>query len=182
VKSDEMVAVAALREVHVQATREGVKGITCRLPVESMNYMINAWRNDIAATEKEFSVPISLLVDTKLLPGQYKIEVERAEAPKEPHPKVQHKEQHKEHPRREQRPIPQQQTPVSEPERGEESAEQQVQPAAPLSPEPQEQKRRRKRRPRRGRKYPRREEAAVPEEAAGALIEEHVTDPIQEGI
>jgi hypothetical protein len=186
VKSDEMVAVAALREVHVQATREGIKGITCRLPVESMNYMINAWRNDIAATEKEFSVPISLLVDTKLLPGQYKIDVERVEAPKEPQPKAQHKaqhkEQHKEHPRREQRPIPQQQTPVPEPERGEESAEQQAQPAAPLSPEPQEQKRRRKRRPRRGRKYPRREEAAVPEEAAGAPIEENVTDPIQEGI
>jgi len=182
VKSDEMVAVAALREIHVQATREGTRGITCRLPIESMNYMINAWRNDIAATEKEFSVPISLFVDAKLLPGQYKIDVERAEAPKGHQPREQHKEQHKEQPRREHRPVPQKQSPVPEPEKVEASAEQLAQPPSSLSPEQQEQKRRRKRRPRRGRKYPRKEEASASQEPAETREESAVSDPIQEGI
>jgi ribonuclease E len=176
VKSDEMVAVTALREIHMQATKEGTKGITCRLPIESMNYMINTWRPDIAETEKEFGVPISLLVDAKLLPGQYKVEAERAEPPKE-----QHRQPHKEQPRREQKQAPQKQPVTVGSEQAEALPEQEGRAAESLPIEVQEQKRRRKRRPRRGRKHPRKEEGALPEAAEGPA-EKAVTDPIQEGI
>jgi len=176
VKSDEMAAVAALREIHVQATKEGTKGITCRLPIESMNYMINTWRPDIAATEKEFNVPITLLADAKLLPGQYKIDAERPEAPKE-----HHKEQHREHHKKEQKPTTQKFAPTVEQERTEEPAEQQSQTGESLFGGQQELKRRRKRRPRRGRKHPRKEETPLTESAEQSA-EKTVIDPIEEGI
>jgi len=176
VKSDEMAAVAALREIHVQATKEGTKGITCRLPIESMNYMINTWRPDIAATEKEFNVPITLLADAKLLPGQYKIDAERPEAPKE-----HHKEQHREHHKKEQKPATQKLAPTVEQERTEEPAEQQSQAGESLFGGQQELKRRRKRRPRRGRKHSRKEETPLPESAEQSA-EKTIIDPIEEGI
>ncbi len=190
VRSDEMVAVAALREVHAQATREGVRGISCRLPAESMNYLINTWRNDISATEKEFGVPISLLVDPKLLPGQYKVDVERAHALKE-QPKEQHKElqrqqqkERREAQKREHRPVEHPEMPDADKEPGEESAGAEGKPAeAPVAEQPvqQGQRRRRKRRPRRGRKHPRTEEAPSPESSETAA-EPALSDPISEGL
>jgi ribonuclease E len=176
IKSDEMVAVTALREIHVHATKDGVRGITCRLPVQSMNYMINTWRHDIADTEKEFNVPITLVADSQLLPGQYKIEAAHVEPPKE-----HHRQQQKELPKKEQRHAPQKHPLTAETEKTEEPLEREGAASEPLHEEPQEQKRRRKRRPRRGRKHPRREETSV-QESSELPAETTVTDPLEEGI
>ncbi|HYQ47659.1 MAG TPA: Rne/Rng family ribonuclease [Thermodesulfovibrionales bacterium] len=164
IKSDEMVAVSALREIHVHATKEGVRGITCRLPVDSMNYMINTWRTDIADTEKEFGIPITLAADVKLLPGQYKVDVDLPTPVKE-HVNADQRQQKQPH--QKQQPLPA--TEQAGPEPG-------AQPAAV----PTEQKRRRKRRPRRGKKGARKEGTVVQtEEAAPAGP---LSDPIKEGI
>jgi ribonuclease E len=79
VRTDEMVAVSLLRDIQTRASKGGIKGIHCTLPVESMNFIVNTKREDLAMTEKEFGVNITLVADTKQLPGQYKIEEEKAE-------------------------------------------------------------------------------------------------------
>ncbi len=179
VKSDEMTAVSALRDIHVQATAEGIKAVTCRLPVESMNYMINAWRNDISATEKECGIPISLIVDTSLLPGQYKVEVQRLEPVRDQHKPAQKQPAHKQ--QAEHKPATDKSLPAVDQEMA-------VEPAGltgetveePPASRP-EQKRRRKRRPRWAKKYPKKEESSS-QEAASTPSEEAVHDPIQEGV
>jgi len=82
VMTDEMVAITAFREMHTRAAKGGIKAITCTLPVESMNYLINMKRNEIDQIEKEDKVAISLRADTKLSPGQYTITVEKTEEEK----------------------------------------------------------------------------------------------------
>lgn len=77
VMADEMVAITAFREIHTRAAKGGIKGITCKLPVESLNYLINMKRDEIALIEKEDRVSIRLTADTKLFPGQYTITVEK---------------------------------------------------------------------------------------------------------
>jgi len=171
IKSDEMVAVSALREIHVHATKEGVRGITCRLPVESMNYMINTWRQDITDTEREFSVPITLVADSKLLPGQYKIETDLPSPVKE---QVRTEQRHQKQPHHKQTSLP-------ETEMTEKTSEQPVQETGSVPVAQQDHKRRKKRRPRRGKKTPRKEEA-VTQPAAETVSEEILSDPIQEGI
>jgi ribonuclease E len=170
IKSTEMVAVSALRDIHVHATKEGVKGITCRLPVESMNYMVNTWRHEISDTEKEFSVPITLIADPALLPGQYKIEAEhhaereQARTEQRPHKQPQHKQELQ-----------------PETKKMEESSEHPAQDAGTAPATQQDQKRRRKWRPRRGKKVPRKGEA-VSEAPAETVADETLADPIREGI
>jgi len=83
VKTDEMAAITAFREMNARAANGGIKGITCKLPVESMNYLINAKRNEIVLIEEEFKVSIKLEADAKLFPGQYAIAVEKIEEEKE---------------------------------------------------------------------------------------------------
>ena len=170
IKSDEMVAVSALRDIHVHATKEGVKGITCRLPVDSMNYMINTWRKDIDDTEKEFGIPITLTADVKLLPGQYKIDVDLP-APAKEHAHAEQRHQKQPH---------QKQQPLSAAELPEVALEQPGQETGPQPAAQPEQKRRRKRRPRRGKKGARKEGAVMQTEEA--VPEVPLSDPIQEGI
>jgi ribonuclease E len=170
IKSTEMVAVSALRDIHVHATKEGVKGITCRLPVESMNYMVNTWRHEISDTEKEFSVSITLIADPALLPGQYKIEAEhhaereQARTEQRLHKQPQHKQELQ-----------------PETKKMEESSEQPPQDAGTAPATQQDQKRRRKWRPRRGKRVPRKGEA-VSEAPAETVAAETLADPIREGI
>ena len=78
-KSEETVAIAALRDIHTKAAKGNIKGITCRLPVESANYLINTRRDDLVSLEKDFGVRITVLGDTKLLPGQSSLEAEAPE-------------------------------------------------------------------------------------------------------
>lgn len=79
--TEEMVAISALREIHSRAARGGIRSITCRLPVESLNYLVNVWRKDLAETEKEFEITVSVFADPLLLPGQFRIDVESTEQP-----------------------------------------------------------------------------------------------------
>jgi hypothetical protein len=106
VMTEEMVAITALREIHTRASKGGLRGITCKLPVESMNYLINTKRDEISQIEKEDKISIRLTADPKLFPGQYSITVEKTgeekPAAKEekkaeyraPHP-VKHKAEHR---------------------------------------------------------------------------------------
>ncbi len=82
VKTDEMVAISALRDMHARAADGGIKGMNCTLPVESINYLINTKREEIASIEKEFKVSIRVNADAKLFPGQYTMTVEKLEAEK----------------------------------------------------------------------------------------------------
>jgi ribonuclease E len=82
VRTDEMVAVSALRDMHARAAEGGIKGMTCALPVESINYLINTKREEIASIEKEFKVSIRINADAKLFPGQYTMTVEKLEEQK----------------------------------------------------------------------------------------------------
>jgi ribonuclease E len=94
VKTDEMAALSAFREIHARAAKGGIKGIFCSLSVDSMNYLVNTRRDEIALIEKEFKMPIRVVADTKLSPGQYTIAVEKIEEEKaEPaeEKKVEHK-------------------------------------------------------------------------------------------
>ncbi|HEX8948910.1 MAG TPA: Rne/Rng family ribonuclease [Dissulfurispiraceae bacterium] len=78
-KSEETVAIAALRDIHTKASKGNIKSIACRLPVESANYLINTRRDDIVSLEKDFALKITVLGDNKLLPGQSTIEAEGPE-------------------------------------------------------------------------------------------------------
>jgi len=102
VRTDEMVAVSVLRDIQTRASKGGIKGIHCILPVESMNLIVNTKREDLAMTEKEFGVKITLTADAKQLPGQYKIEEEKTEEAhvEEPEKKAekQEKAEHAAHP------------------------------------------------------------------------------------
>lgn len=79
IKTDEMVAISAFRDIHNRLSGGGIKGLTCRMPVESLNYFINAKRDELSKIEKEFNISIIISADVKLQAGQYEIEVEKAE-------------------------------------------------------------------------------------------------------
>lgn len=89
VKTAEMLALSASREVYSRVSKGGLKSITCRLPVESANYFVNTRRDEIAAIEKESNVKVRILADVKLA-GRYDITVESGEHKAEP---VQEKKQ-----------------------------------------------------------------------------------------
>jgi ribonuclease E len=76
VKTDELLALSALRDIHMKIAKRGIKLITCRLPISSANRLINTNRDELAVMEKEFRVKINILSDPHVLPGQYVIDVE----------------------------------------------------------------------------------------------------------
>jgi ribonuclease E len=82
VRTDEIAALSAFREIHGKASKGGIKSLLCSLTVESMNHLINSRRDEIAQIEKEFKVPVRIEADTKLFPGQYTITVEKNEEEK----------------------------------------------------------------------------------------------------
>jgi len=82
VKTDEMTALSAFRDIHGKASMGGVKSIVCSLNVDSTNYLVNTKRDEISLIEKEFKVPVRLEADVKLAPGQYAIAVEKLEEEK----------------------------------------------------------------------------------------------------
>ena len=110
VRTAEMSALSAFRDIHGKASKGGIKSILCSLTVESMNYLVNTRRDEIALIEKEFKVPVRLEADTKLFPGQYALTVEKIEeervgpaeekrveqkAEELPQHKVEHKAEHR---------------------------------------------------------------------------------------
>lgn len=80
IRTDEMIAISVLREIHRKASQGDVGTISCRLPVESLNYLINVWREDMVKTEKESGTTISLMADASLPPGQYHIDFVKRES------------------------------------------------------------------------------------------------------
>ena len=83
VRTREMVAIAAFREMHAKASEGGVKTITCSLPVECANYLMNKKRGEISEIEKEFTITVNVIADAALPAGQYKLEIEPLEPKKE---------------------------------------------------------------------------------------------------
>jgi ribonuclease E len=79
VRTDEMVALSALREIITAASKGGLQGITCRLPVEGVNYLLNNKRDELWAIEKNCGISLSILADRKLT-GQYEVEQEKIES------------------------------------------------------------------------------------------------------
>lgn len=87
VKTEEMVALSAFRDIHMKVSKGGLKGISCRLPVASANHLINTKRSELVLIEKEFKVKINIIADPGILSGQYAIDAEPAQpAPNPPGP------------------------------------------------------------------------------------------------
>jgi ribonuclease E len=84
IRSEEMVATSALREIHTRVSRGAVKRVLCKLPVESANYLMNAKREEILAIEKEYGVEIIINADSKAPLGQYTLELENREPETKP--------------------------------------------------------------------------------------------------
>ena len=83
IKTSEMLALSALREIYSRASKGGLKSISCSLPVESSNYLLNTKREEIGEIEKETGVGIRIIADAKLA-GRHEISVESLEQKPEP--------------------------------------------------------------------------------------------------
>lgn len=70
VKSEELVALGALREVHARAASGRVRSVEVRLPVASANHLVNARRQELVTLENVFGITVSVVADTTLQPGQ----------------------------------------------------------------------------------------------------------------
>lgn len=81
VKSDETIAVTAFRNIHARASRGGIKSITCKMPVDSLNYILNNKHEELWNVEKDYGIRITMLADRKLS-GEYELEVEKTEEAK----------------------------------------------------------------------------------------------------
>jgi ribonuclease E len=98
VRTDEMLALSAFREILTAASKIGLKGVTCRLPVESMNYLLNNKREELWGIEKDYGIKVTVLADSKLT-GQHVIEQEKTavelKRADEQQPRVEHAHRHK---------------------------------------------------------------------------------------
>lgn len=83
IKSEEMLALSAFREIHMKASRGGSSAITCHLPVGSANYLVNKKREDLVRIEKDFTLKIEIVSDPSMLAGHYSVECANGET-KEP--------------------------------------------------------------------------------------------------
>ncbi len=80
-KSDETIAVTAFRNIHARASRGGIKSISCKMPVDSLNYILNNKHEELWNVEKDYGIRITMLADRKLS-GEYELEVEKTEEAK----------------------------------------------------------------------------------------------------
>jgi ribonuclease E len=98
IKTDEMNALSAFREIQSRVSGDGLKSLTCRMPVESLNYLINTKRDEISLLEREFKVSIKFAADTKHILGQYTIAVEKLKEEKTEEREEKHPDQKAEQP------------------------------------------------------------------------------------
>ncbi len=77
VNSDEFVALSAVRELHALAAAGDAKAITCRLPVESMNILINTRKRELVALEQDYGITITIEADPSASVGRYVMEVQK---------------------------------------------------------------------------------------------------------
>ncbi len=87
IRTDEMIAISVLREIHRKSSQGDIGAISCRMPVESLNYLVNVWREDLVQTEKDSGVKITLTADPALPLGQYKIDLDKRETGEEAAPR-----------------------------------------------------------------------------------------------
>lgn len=78
VSSDDFVAIGALRELHALAASGDTSAITCRLPVESANVLMNTRRKELSALEQEHGINITILADPATPAGQCIMEPQKA--------------------------------------------------------------------------------------------------------
>ncbi len=83
VHSDDFVAIGAARELHALAAAGDALSITCRLPVESANLLMNTRRRELVALEQDYGIPISVVADASIPSGQYVMDVEKAKSGKQ---------------------------------------------------------------------------------------------------
>jgi ribonuclease E len=74
IKSNEFTALSAMRELHNKAAGGDVSVLTCRLPIESANYLTNTQRDDISGLEKAYGIKIAVIADPAMPAGRYSIE------------------------------------------------------------------------------------------------------------
>jgi ribonuclease E len=77
VNSDEFVALSAVRELHALAAAGDAKAITCRLPVESMNILVNTRKRELVALEQDYDITITIEADPSAPVGRYVMEVQK---------------------------------------------------------------------------------------------------------
>jgi len=82
VRTDEMVAVSAFRDIYGRVSKGGLKSLTCRLPVESANYLINTRKDELVSIEKEFDINVRIIADRQIW-GRHDITVEGQEPKQE---------------------------------------------------------------------------------------------------
>ena len=88
IKTDEMLALSVMREIHAKAAVESTKAVICRMPVASANRLANDKRGELAGLEKEFKIKIEIVSDPALQPGQYEVDVEKEKPAPEPEKQV----------------------------------------------------------------------------------------------
>lgn len=71
IRSDEYVALSALRDIRNRASKDNVQRIACRLPVGSLNYVMNNKRDELTEIEKELKVAVSMSADDLVPPGTF---------------------------------------------------------------------------------------------------------------
>ncbi|MDA8168693.1 MAG: Rne/Rng family ribonuclease [Nitrospiraceae bacterium] len=95
VRTEDTLALAAFRDIHLKASKGGLKGITCHLPVACANQLANLKRDELIKMEKAFKLKISIIGDPGVPQGQFVMDLEKAEP--EP-PKPQHQKQEPQQP------------------------------------------------------------------------------------
>jgi len=77
-KTEEMLALSAFRDIQMRVARGGMERIACRLPVGSANHLINTKRKELLDLEKDWNVKIDIIGDPALPPGQYALDINSA--------------------------------------------------------------------------------------------------------
>jgi ribonuclease E len=74
IRSVETMAVAQLRRIHTGAIKKTTGKITCRLPLDVAQYLLNQKRADLAELEENYKVVITIIPDPDMSPTQSQIE------------------------------------------------------------------------------------------------------------
>lgn len=176
VRTHEILAVSALREMHSRAARDPIREMTCRLPAESLNYLLNMKRDEVFSIEKEYRMKLRLLADASLV-GVYAIDVkkdreeekeeEKSQEKTAEKPQARRQERHKDRPQQKQQVKPQEE-PEEKPQ--EEATEEKSgeTPVPETAGEPQKQKKRGRRRQRPWQRRRGKGKEKQPGETAGA--------------
>lgn len=75
IRSVETMALSQLRRIHTAAIKKMTTGITCSLPLDIAQYMLNQKRADILALEEKYKVSIRIKADPDMSPAESKIEL-----------------------------------------------------------------------------------------------------------